>query len=99
VDQSLLPLSEAPWIKWVVVCNRPLRFYSFVGEVLETLHKEKVSGLANCLLLKLKAAEADPGGVGTVLHQQLCPAEIASSSVKPTVAIGGSVEMVRGMTR
>ena len=52
MDQSLLPLSEAPWIKWVVVCNRPLRFYSFVGEVLETLHKEKASGLFNCSWLK-----------------------------------------------
>jgi len=26
VDQLLSPLSEAPWVEWVVVCNRPLRF-------------------------------------------------------------------------
>src|SRR5258708_14876690 len=37
--------------------------------------------------------------IGTVLHQQLRPAEIAPSSVNPTVAIGGSVKIVRGIIR
>jgi hypothetical protein len=37
--------------------------------------------------------------IGTLFAPTIVPAEIASSSVMPTVAICGSVKIVRGTTR
>src|SRR5260221_4530471 len=67
---------------------------------IETPSTSSVSSSATILIRPFVSRIALARGtsdIGTVLHQQLRPAEIAPSSVNPTVAIGGFVENLRGI--